>query len=205
MCLGVAFLLLVFAFRQPILTEEDALGEFPADRVFSARVHRGRTLRPWGVRDAGPWISPSGVAAAIRREIDSASAQGNAACCVLVGKPKEDGRVRHLLAAIGVLKRWPSVGTPSSDRYWVEGGDNVLPDALHAAGIVILIVPEGSPRGLVRAVAEELVVSQDDQGWILVLIRRSSGRFGLPPGAGLNHPWSMGRRDQRRLLQRESS
>ena len=202
--LGVAFLLVVFALRQPILTEDDALEEFPADKVFPARIHRRPFIRPWRSGSIHPRISPSGVTSAIQREIETASNRGGSACCVIVGRRKEDPGLRLILAEIGVFKRWPHTDWESGFRrpYWVGASDDVLIEALHAADTVIVLVSEGSTRGLLRVVGEELAVAQDEQARILVFVKGSRGR--LRPTAKTGRDAPKPDREWRKSLQRES-
>ena len=201
--LGIGVLLVLFFVRQPILTEKEALAEFPADTAFSVRVRPpGRFKLPLIGRRATSrtLVYPGGVIAAIWR---SARVQESNAqiplCCVLAERHKRGDRtVRSLLREMRVVDEFSK--TDKSDLaslYWIQSDAGSLAEALEPVGVVVALVSEGAPRRLLRELAEELLVAPEQKRWTLVFVRPgrrrlrspalTSGSAGAWPLAGLSH------------------
>jgi hypothetical protein len=206
--LGIFALLASSSIRQPILSEGDALSEFPADAVFSARVRVSPTLRNVSGRDrlkpltdrvlgdgsdAGKaTVFPRGVVAAV---LDSAYAYGGGRrgplCCLLVERRRRgDNSVRGFLAELGVSNHWSDeTKVRPGSRYWIRTSDEELADAVEKARVAIVLVSRGAPRSQLHAATEEYMIDVGgERRWVIVFVRPAhrllGGGAGLMPGPG---------------------
>lgn len=202
--LGIGYLLALFFVRQPLLTEKEALAEFPADTAFSVRVRPPSKWRfPLIGRKASKktQVYPGGVIGAIWRSarLGGAGAQ-IPLCCVLAESRKGGDRtVRALLAEMRVVDEFGKQGDGSNvaSLYWIQSDAGSLSEALEPVGVVVTLVSEGAPRRLLRELAEELLVAPEQKRWTLVFVRPGRRRLRSPgleagstagwPLAGLSH------------------
>jgi hypothetical protein len=206
--LGVFALLASSSIRQPILSEQDALSEFPADAVFSARVRvsgglrnlpgRGR-LKPLTARLRGngadaeeATIFPRGVVAAVLHSANSyGGGRRGPLCCVLVERRRRgDGPVRALLAELSVANHWSEeTKIRPTSRYWLRSSDKEFADAVGRARVAVVLVSRGAPRSQLHVATEEWMIDYGgEKRWILVFVKPAlrllGGGGGLMPGAG---------------------
>lgn len=168
--LAVILLAIRFLILQPIVSEQDALAEFPADKAYGVSL-RSRS----GGNDSlgsGAVAHPVGIESALIRDAGLESDYEGAVCCVLFEKGRGgDPAVRHLLERMNVLQRW----APDAEltKYWLTPEDGVPLEALERAGTVFLMVSEGCRRRPLREVAEEVMaLSSGPTSWILVFVKR---------------------------------
>ena len=204
--LGIGVLLLLFFVRQPLLTEKEALAEFPADVAFSVRVSapsRFPFLRfPFRKKKPSRTIVyPGGVIGAIWRSARSGdrTAQMPLACVLAERHRRGDRTVRSLLSEMRVVDEWGRAADESNvaSLYWIQSSAGTLAEALEPVGVVVTLVSEGAPRRLLRELAEELLVAPEQKRWTLVFVRPArrrlrsaglaSGSAGGWPLAGLSH------------------
>ena len=185
--LGMAILAAAFAFRQPLVTEQDALAEFPADRVYGVQVRLRSALGRGQEREAV--ILPAGIESAIIRETNHERGGGDKGvlCCLLFEKHRRGDRpVRYLLEKMDVLHQWTPL--KKLDRYWIDASEGVPLKPLEQATTVLLIVSEGCRRAALRDVSEESLAVSSGPSWILVFVkgrRRKRSIEPVPAGDGL--------------------
>jgi hypothetical protein len=181
--LGLSVLAALFVFRQPLVTEQDALAEFPADRVYGVQVRFGSALGRRQKSEAA--ILPAGIEAAIIREskLGRGGGDNGALCCLIFEKHRRGDRsVRYLLEKMDVLHRWTPV--KKLDRYWIDASEGVPLKPLEGAATVLLIVSEGSRRSTLREVSEESLAVSSGPSWIMVFVkhrRRKRSTGPVPP------------------------
>lgn len=200
--LGLLAIAAGFAFRQPLVTEQDALAEFPADRVYGVQVRLGSNRASRQGRGAA--VVPVGIDSAIVREsrLDGERGDDGAMCClVFENRRRGDPAVRHLLEEMDVLHRWSPA--KKLDRYWIEGTDVPL-RPLERATTVLLIVSEGAPRAALRQVSEESLALSSRPSWILVFVKRRRRRRSIEPGSAGDGPVPPQPGVRRKPPQRES-
>lgn len=175
--LGFLALLLVSLVRRPVLSEAEARRQIAVDAVFAVRVFR-QSERKRG----GSWIiSPTGVEAAIWRTLTARERGGagrrgaESVCCILVEgtrrqkawlRPVADRLVESRRSVDGVpgrvsLLRWTRLG--------MRGGAGL---ALQDAGSLLLLVPEGTPAGILGDLGE-VIQALPSARKVLVLVRRA--------------------------------
>lgn len=179
--LGLSALATVFSVRQPLVTEQDALAEFPADRVYGVQVRLGHSGKRRGSEAA---IVPLGIDSAIIRDthVDGEGGGDAALCCLLFEKRRRGDRaVRYLLSEMDVLHRWSPAR--KLDRYWIEAANGVPLKPLERATTVLLMVSEGSPRAALRDVSEESLALSSRPSWILVFVKRRRRKHSIEPGS----------------------
>ena len=176
--LGLSLLAAAFVLRQPLVTEQDALAEFPADRVYGVQVRSGTAMGRQG-REAA--ILPPGIESAIMRETNiERGGGGGALCCLLFeNRRRGDPAVRYLLEKMEVLHRWSPV--KKLDRYWIEASEGVPLKPLEQATTVLLLVSEGCRRETLREVSEESLAVSSGPSWILVFVKRRRRRRSIEP------------------------
>jgi capsular polysaccharide biosynthesis protein len=203
--LGLGVLLVLFFVRQPLLTEKEALAEFPADTAFSLRVRPPSRFKIpfFGKRASSKTlVYPGGVIGAIWRSarVGESNAQ-IPLCCVLAERKKRGDRtVRSLLKEMRVVDEFGRQKAQEADLaslYWIQSDANSLAEALEPVGVVVTLVSEGAPRRLLRELAEELLVAPEQKRWTLVFVRPGRRRLRSPaltpgsagawPLAGLSH------------------
>ncbi len=174
--LGLSVLAIIFALRNPIVTEQDAVMEFPADRVYGVHVLLGSAL--WRRKEQQTaTILPAGIESAILREagLGGAGRGREELCCLLFeNRSRGDRTVRYLLGVMNVTQRWSAV--KKLDRYWLETSEGVPLKPLEQATTVILMVSEGCRRAALRDVAEESMAVSSRPSWILVFVKRRRRR-----------------------------
>lgn len=168
--LGLGLIATRFLIQQPIVSEQDALAEFPAEKAYGVSVRlRSGTKDPSG---SDAIAHPVGIETALVRHAGLEDDHEGAVCCLLFERTSRgDPAVRHLMVRMNVLQRW----TPDSElgRYWLTPDDGVPLEALERARTVFVMVSEGSPRRPLREVAEEvLALSSGPTSWILVFVKR---------------------------------
>jgi capsular polysaccharide biosynthesis protein len=204
--IGIGVLLLLFFVRQPLLTEKEALAEFPADIAFSVRV-RAPSRFPFlrnpfrRKRTERTIVYPGGVIGAIWRSAHSGGqpSQTPLACVLAERHRRGDRTVRALLSEMRVVDEWGRQADESkvASLYWIQSSAGTLAEALEPVGVVVTLVSEGAPRRLLRELAEELLVAPEQKRWTLVFVRPArrrlrstglaSGSAGGWPLAGLSH------------------
>ena len=178
--LGISVLAAAFAFRQPLVTEQDALAEFPADRVYGVQVRLRSALGRGQEREAV--ILPAGIESAIIRETNHERGGGDKGvlCCLLFEKHRRGDRpVRYLLEKMDVLHRWTPLKT--LDRFWIDASEGVPLKPLERATTVLLIVSEGCRRAALREVSEESLAVSSGPSWILVFVKRRRRKRSIEP------------------------
>jgi len=172
---GLGLLAARFLIRQPIVSQEDALAEFPAEKAYGVSVRPGSS----GKRHFGSEAIafPVGIETALVRDADLEGGEhGRSVCCLLFEKGRRgDPAVRHLLVKMNILHRWVPEGEIT--RYWLTPEDGAPLEALEQASTVLLMVSEGCRRGPLREVAEEaMLLSYSPTSWILVFVKRRRRR-----------------------------
>lgn len=178
--LGLVISVIVFFIRQPVLSEREALGEFPADAAFSVRV---RPAARWTLRRMkGTAVFPGGVIGAIWRSARSPGKESPRICCVLVGRRRRDKTLRALISEMRVASEFSGQTSDNelASLYWVRARDGSLPEAFDPADVVVALVSEGAPRKVLRGLAEELLVAPEQKRWTLVFVR-SARSLSAPP------------------------
>jgi hypothetical protein len=160
---GISLLALATAFflRDPVVTEESARMDFPADAVFRLRVRNRRSARSRDelhrgsdAFDVWPRAALDLLAETMRERLQR---DGRGPCAVIVG-----GRDGKWAAAAVARELNPRVQIPgsrgreSSDGFAVSSSDPRLSEVLAAHDGVVALVPSGSPRRSLRRVGEEL-------------------------------------------------
>lgn len=172
---GLGLLVAGFMIRQPVVSEQDALVEFPTEKAYGVQVRLVSGSRESHGAEAE--IFPLGIEVALLREarIEDDEDKG-AVCCLLFEKSKRgDPAVRHLLARMDVLHRW--FPQTKHGAYWIKPEDGVPVEALEKARTVFLIVSEGTRRGPLRDASEEgMVLTAGQITWILVFVKRRRRR-----------------------------
>ncbi len=177
---GMSVLAAAFVFRQPLVTEQDALAEFPADRVYGVQVRLRSALGRGQEREAV--ILPAGIESAIIRETNHERGGGDKGvlCCLLFEKHRRGDRpVRYLLEKMDVLHRWTPL--KKLDRYWIDASEGVPLKPLERATTVLLIVSEGCRRAALREVSEESLAVSSGPSWILVFVKRRRRKRSIEP------------------------
>ena len=198
--IGLGLLLFLFFTRQPLLSEKEALAEFPADSAFSVRVRPPARLFSFGRKSKRTQVYPSGVIGAIWRSARVGGDSQNPLCCVLAERHRRGDRtVRSLLSEMRVVDQYGRQTDESNaaSLYWIQSKEGSLAEALEPVNVVVTLVSEGAPRRLLRELAEELLVAPEQKRWTLVFVRparrrlRSQGSAysstGGWPLAGLSH------------------
>ena len=169
--LGLGLLATGFLIREPIVTEQDALAEFPADKAYGVHVRIGSSANDL---IGGKAVAlPLGIETALVRDATlGGDDHTGAVICLLFERGKRgDPATRHLLARMNVLHRWSPDGKHS--RYWMTSEDGVPVEALERARTVFLMVSEGCRRAPLREVAEEvLALSSPQTTRILVFVKQ---------------------------------
>ena len=197
--LGLGVLLALFFTRQPLLSEKEALAEFPADSAFSVRVRPPSRFR-LGRKSKKTFVYPSGVIGAIWRSARVGGRSASPLCCVLAERHRRGDRtVRSLLSEMRVVDEFGRQTDEShaASLYWIQSQAGSLADALEPVDVVVTLVSEGAPRRLLRELAEELLVAPEQKRWTLVFVRPARRRLRSPgtaygstggwPLAGLSH------------------
>ena len=197
--LGLGLLLALFFTRQPLLSEKEALAEFPADSAFSVRV-RPPARFALGRKAKRTLVYPSGVIGAIWRSARVGGSSQTPLCCVLAERHRRGDRtVRTLLSEMRVVDEYgrQTDESQAASLYWIQSQAGSLAEALEPVDVVVTLVSEGAPRRLLRELAEELLVAPEQKRWTLVFVRPARRRLRSPgtaygsaggwPLAGLSH------------------
>jgi hypothetical protein len=167
-------LLGAFAVRQPALTEEDAMQEFPAEATFQGRARLGARGREGAA--TAVMIHPRGLVPAVwRRMVSLDGGRPPASCCVVMVERRRRGDPA-LRAVAGEIRAVAaevlgSSPVPAEDPMRViSSRDQGLADALGGAEAVIVVVSEGVRRRSLRDLDEELRVSPGSKRRLLVLV-----------------------------------
>jgi hypothetical protein len=154
-------LVTAFFLRDPVVTEESARMDFPADAVFRLRVRNRRSARsqekPHRGRnafDVWPRAALDVLGETMRERLNN---DGRGACAVIVGGG--DGKWAAAAVARELDTRVQIPGSrrrEASDGFAVSSSDPRLSEILAAHDGVVALVPSGSPRRSLRRVGEEI-------------------------------------------------
>jgi hypothetical protein len=179
--LGAAILLLRTLVVRPVLSQDEALGVFPADIAFSASVRSAgfSFLRKGTSRFE---VLPHGLLPAIGRSTgDGQEANSLDACYVLVERNRRGDRAaRAVLHELGASR-----GESPEDLNWVAVSDRRLGHAIEEAGVVVALVSQGVSRRSLQLLTEELFVASGRR--LLIMVFVGSTRRG---GSTVSAAWS---------------
>ena len=193
--IALAVLLALFFTRQPLLSEKEALAEFPADTAFSVRVRPPSRLRIGGKKSKRALVYPGGVVGAIWRSSRVGGRSQTPLCVVLAERRRKGDRtVRSLLSEMRVVDEWGRETDESNaaSLYWIQSSAGSLGEAVEPVDVVVTLVSEGAPRRLLRELAEELLVAPQQKRWTLVFVRPARRRLRAPgPASGSSGGWPL--------------
>jgi Family of unknown function (DUF5343) len=162
-CAGISLLVLATAFflRDPVVTEERARMDFPADAVFRLRVQNRRSARSTDelhrgsdAFDVWPRAALDLLAETVRERVRS---DGRGPCAVIVGGGDGKWAAAAIARKLDPLVQIPgSRSREASDGFAVSSSDPRLSEVLAAHDAIVALVPWGSPRRSLRRVGGEL-------------------------------------------------